>query len=238
MDEHIGDDGEGDALGDAVEQRHGNDAEEGWDYFGVIFLSEFEMCHIAEGKEADEDERRGCGKGRNGREDGRDQHGHEEEDGHGHGGKAGAATGGHTGRRFHEGGCRGCAQHGTGRRGYGIGQQGRADARHTALSVQHTGFCTNADEAAERVEDVHEEQRDDDNGKVEQFTAADVHIETLAEGQADFGKVRHGEGGQEREMPAGRIHDVQASELAHDAQQPCDEYAHEDGAGYILNIKA
>lgn len=157
-DEHIGDDAEGDAFGDAVEQRHGYDAEVGGDSRVEVIVRQLQLGHVAEHEEAHDDERGGRSKGRHGGEHGREQRGDEEEEGCCHSREAGTSAHSHAGGGFHEGRRGGSAEHGAGGRCYGVGEQGGAYLGQAALFVEHLGLGTDADERAKGIEEVDEEE--------------------------------------------------------------------------------
>jgi len=84
-DEDIGNDAEGDTFGDAVEQRHGNDADISGNGRIEVLFRHFQLGHVAEHEEAHNDEGWSRSKGRHSSEDRGEQRGNEEEEGCSHG---------------------------------------------------------------------------------------------------------------------------------------------------------
>ena len=166
-DEHVGNDTEGDAFGDAVEQRHGKDAQIGRDGRVEVFFGHLELSHVAEHEEAHDDEGGRGGKGGNSRENGREEHGHEEEEGRGQRGEAGSPAHGHAGRGLDKGRGGGSAEDCARRSSDGVGKEGRAYLGQAALLVQHLGFGAHADDGSQRVEKVNKKEGQHDDRKVE-----------------------------------------------------------------------
>lgn len=229
-----GDDADGDALRDAVRQGHGHDGQEGRDGIGRIV--KVDLCHRAQHIEAHHDQGGSRRKGRDGQEQGAEDHRQQEEDTGGHGRQAGAAALGDAGSALHVGGGGGSAQHGTGAGGDGIGQQRALDAGQTAILIQHIRLGGNADEGAQGVEQVHKEEGEHHGEEIQHVQSGEVHLEHLAEGLAQGGEVKADEGSGNDGVHTGLgVGDVHTAQFAEDAQHPGDHDAVEDGPLDLLD---
>lgn len=237
VDEDIGDNTKGNTFGDAVEQRHGKDAEVSGNGGSEVVFRHFELCHVVEHEEAHDDKRRSRGKGRDSCKQRGEQRGNEEEEGCGHSRKAGSAAGGYTSRGFHKGGHRGGAEHSTGGGGEGVSQKGGTDLRQAALFVKHLSLGADTDEGSQRVEKVDKEEGENDHGEVEHIYAAHREVETLTKGEAELGEVSQAQRGQEGEKASRRVRDIDTRELAEDTQHPRKQDTEQDGAADILDIQ-
>ena len=105
-----------------------------------------------------------------------------------------------------------------------------------ALLVQHIGLGSDADEGAQRVEQVNEEEGEHDGEEVQDAHAGEVGLEHLPEGLAQCGEVEADKaGGDDGVHPCVGVGDINASQLADDAEHPCDEDAVEDAALDVLH---
>ena len=229
-----GDDADGNALRDAVGSGHGQDGQEGGD--ALAGIGEVDLQGGTHHVEA-HDHQSGCGgEGGDGEEQGAEDDSQQEEHAGGHAGQAGAAALGDAGSALHEGGGGGGAQHSTGAGGDGVGQQSALDAGQLALLIQHVGLGSHADEGAQGVEQVHEEEGEHHGKEVQDAHAGEIGLEHLAEGLAQCRKIKADEGsGDDGVHPGVRVGDVDARKLADDAQHPGDEDAVEDAALDLLH---
>jgi hypothetical protein len=224
-----GDDADGNALGDAVGQRHGDDGQESRNGIGQII--KVNLRDSAQHVEADNDQRRSGGEGRNGQEQRAEDDRQQEEDAGGHGSKAGTAALGDAGSALDIGGGSGGAQHSAHAGGDGVRQQRTLNTRQAAVLIQHIGLGGNADQGAQRIEQVNEEEGKHDGEEVQDIQTGEVHLEHLAEGLAQSGEVKADERGGDDGIHAGfRIGDIQAAQLAEDAEDPGDQDAVQNGA--------
>ena len=100
-----------------------------------------------------------------------------------------------------------------------------------AVLIQHVGLGSHADQGAQGVEQVHEQEGEHDGEEVQEIKAREVGLEHLTKGLAQGGEVKADEGGGDDGVHAGiRVRDVKAGELAEDAQHPGDEDAVQDTA--------
>ena len=158
VDRHVGDDAERDALGDRVHERHGDDRDEGGNRLGRG--APLDLGDGAEHHEADDDE---GGRGRERRyrqEDRRQEEREQEEDGAGHAREAGAAALGDAGGALDRGRRRRGADEAREGRRERLGEKGAPHVGKLALLVQQVGPGGRADERADGVEEVGEEEGD------------------------------------------------------------------------------
>ena len=192
LDDAVGDEAAGDAVGDGVAERHEHGREERRNGFGDVAPLDFLQggSHHA----ADHDQH-ACGRGgRHGGDDRGEEGGQREADRHDHGGQAGAAAGGDTRGGLHVGGgVRGAADGADGG-GDGVGEQGLVHLGGEAGTVlksllvlggEDAGTTAGADEGADGVEGVGHGERED--------------------GQQDDRQLRH-VGEQRREAILGEDH--------------------------------
>ena len=164
--EHIGDQTEGDTVGDVVGQGHERDRHEAGHGGGRIVP--VDVADVGHHQNADVDQRRGAGVGRDELRHGGEEHCDEEHRGRGHRGKTRAAALGYTGGGLDErrdgGGAAGSADAG----GAGIGQHGAVHVGDVAILVEQAACGAGAVERAEGVEHVdhaegeHRRQQHDD----------------------------------------------------------------------------
>jgi len=238
IEHHIGDDAQADALGDGVEQRHGDDGNVGRDGFAQVVVVEADLRDRADHQEAHHDQRRRGGKGGNGGEQRREQGTQQEEKACHQRRQTGTSARADAGGRFHKGRHRGGAQHRADGGADSIGHQGRLDAGQTAFLIQHIGLGGHADQGAEGVEQVNEQEGEDDHDEVQNPDGGEVHTEALAEGLAQLGEVRRhdlaGDQGVEARLGCGG---VDAGQLAHNADQPGGNDTQKDRAAHILDVQ-
>ena len=234
--QHIADDAQGNALGDGVEQGHGDDGQVCGDGLGQVVQLEADLGNGAHHQEADHDQGGGGGEAGDGGEDGGEQGGGQEQQTGGQGGQTGAAAGGDTGGGLDEGGDGGGAQHGAHGGADGISQQSGLDAGQLALLVDHVGLGGNADQGAQGVEQVNKQERAHDDDEVGDADGGEIHLEALAEGLAQLGKIGQTPGGEQGEI-ADVVGDIDACNLAEHADDPGGQDAQQDGAVDILDVQ-
>ena len=101
----------------------------------------------------------------------------------------------------------------------------------TAVLIQHISLGGHADQGTQRVEQIHEQEGEHDCEEVQQADTGEVGLEHLTKGLAQCGKVEADKGGGDDGVHTGfHIGDVDAGQLAHDAQQPGDQDAVQDAA--------
>ena len=151
--EHIGDQAEGDTIGDVVGQgheRHGDKAGHGSGGIvpgDVADVGHHQHAHINQG--------RGAGVGGDQLGHGGEEHGDEEHHRSSHRGKTGAAALGHAGRGLHEGGDGGGAADSAGAGSAGISQHGPVHIGNVAVLIQHVAGRAGAVQGAQGVEHIH-----------------------------------------------------------------------------------
>ena len=213
LDQAVGDEAAGDAVGDGVAERHEHGGEERRNGFGDVAPLDFLQggSHHA----ADHDQH-ACGRGgRHGGDDRGEEGGQREADRHDHGGQAGAAAGGDTRGGLHVGGgVRGAADGADGG-GDGVGEQGLVHLGGEAVAVlqsllilggEDAGAAAGADESAQGVErighgegeDGHDDQRQ--LGRIREQCREALGGEDRAEGLRQLGEgladgLRVGPGG-------------------------------------------
>jgi len=235
---HIGDDAQADALGDRIEQRHGDDRNVSRDRLAQVVIVKANLCDGTDHQEADHDQRRRGGKGWNGGEQRRKQGAQQEEKCCDQRRQTGTTAGTDAGGRFHKGGYRGGAKHRTNCGANGIRHKGGLDAGQTAFLVQHIGLGCHADQGAQGVEQVNEQEGKNDYNEVQDLDGGKVHAEALAEGLAQLGEIRRhdlaGDQGVEARLGRGGVDTCQ---LAYDADQPGGNDAQEDRAAHIPDVQ-
>ena len=106
------------------------------------------------------------------------------------------------------------------------------------LLVQHIGLGGHADEGAQGVEQVHEQEGEDDHDEVKDAHTVKVDVKALTEGVAQGGEVHADDGsGDQAVEPGLGGGDVDAHQLAEDAQDPGDDDAQEDGALHTPDVE-
>ena len=224
-----GDDTDGDALRDAVCSGHCQDGQECGDALSRIV--ELDLQGRTHHVEANDDQGRSGRKAGDGQEQGAEHHGQQEQHTGGHGGQAGAAALGHAGSALDEGGGGGGAQYGTGAGGDGVGHQRTLDVGQLALLIQHVGLGSNTDQGAQGIKQVNEEEGEHHGEEVQDANAGEIGLEHLTKGLAQSREIEADEAGGDDAVHAGiGVGDVDAGQLAEDAQHPGDEDAVQDAA--------
>ena len=152
LDQDVGDQAEGDAVGDVVGKRHNRHGEERGNRRGRI--APLDVLDAADHEDADIDQRGSRRTGRNQARDRREEHGDEEHHSAGDGGQAGTAAFRNTGGGFDEGGDGGGAAN--------CAEAGRNSVRqhclfHTgniAVLVEQTADGAGAEQRAEGIEHI------------------------------------------------------------------------------------
>ena len=224
-----GDDTNGDALRDAVCSGHCQDGQERRNALSRIV--ELDLQGRTHHVEANDDQGRSGRKAGDGQEQGAEHHSQQEQHTGGHGGQAGAAALGHAGSALDEGGGGGGAQHGTGAGGDGVGHQRALDIGQLALLIQHVGLGSNTDQGAQGIKQVNEEEGEHNGEEVQDAHAGEIGLEHLTKGLAQSREIEADEAGGDDTVHAGiGVGDVDAGQLAEDAQHPGDEDAVQDAA--------
>ena len=227
VEDHVGDDSEGDPFRNAVGKRHGDDGDIGRDGFAEV--THVDLGHGGEHQKAHDDQSGSGGEGRNGHEEGGEEQGEQEQHGHGDGGESGTSSFRNPGCTFHEGGDGTGPQEGSGAGGAGIGHQGSFDVGQLAFFVQHIAFGGDPDEGAQGIKGIHEQEGEDDGKEVQAQHMGEVQLQEQRS-RADGGKGSQtaGQVGEYAEGPQFRIGHVQASGFADHAQDPGPQDAEED----------
>ena len=237
MQNNIGDDTPCDALRDGVEQRHCQDTQVGGNSGQQVVIIELDFGDGAEHQEANQDQGRSGGKGRNGNEDGSQQRGQQEQDACGQGGQAGTAAVSDTGCGLDEGGDGGSAQNRTTGGADSVSHQNGLDAGQAAFFIQQVCLGGNADDGAQGIKDIHEQECKDHNNKVNDADGGPVNIEALTQGVAQRAEIGHAQGGIQAVITQFKIGNIQTDSLAEHTQNPGSQYADEDGTSDLLDVQ-
>ena len=234
IDDGPGDHTNGNALRDAVRSGHGQDGQEGGDALaGVV---EVDLDRGAHHVEAHDDQSRSRCKAGDGQEQRAEDGSQQEQHTGGHAGQAGAAALGHAGSALHEGGGGGSTQHSTGAGGDGVCHQSTLDAGQLAVLVQHVGLGCHADQGAQGVKQVHEQEGEHDGKEVQEVKVGEIRLEHLTKGLAQGREVKADKSGGDHAVHARiRIGHIDAGDLAEDAQHPGDQDAVQDAALDLLD---
>ena len=234
IDQGPGDHADGDALGNAVSGGRGQNGQEGGDALaGVI---EVDLDGGTHHVEAHDDQGRSRCKGRDGEEQRAEDGGQQEQDAGGHSGQTGAAALGNAGSTLDEGGGGGSAQHSACAGGDGVGHQCALDVGQLAVLVQHVGLGCHADQGAQGVKQVHEQEGEHDGKEVQEVKVGEIRLEHLTKGLAQGREVKADKSGGDHAVHARiRIGHIDAGDLAEDAQHPGDQDAVQDAALDLLD---
>ena len=237
MQHHIGDDAHGNAFGDAVEQRHGDDGQIRRDGFGHVILVEADFGDGGDHQVADHHQRRSSRERRDRREDRRKEHGSQEQQAGGQRRQTRATADSHAGSGLDEGGDGRSAHHSADSGADGIRHERRLDARQAAFLVEHIGLGSHADEGAEGIKDIHEQEGEDDDDEIDNADVAEIHVEALAEGQTQLGEIRQRHRREQRVEAVRRIRHINACHLAEYADDPGRQNAQQDRAAHMMDVQ-
>ena len=234
--QHIADNAQGDALGDGVEQGHGDDGQVCGNGLGQVVQVEADLGDGAHHQEAHHDQSGSGGEAGNGGEDGGEQGGGQEQHAGGQSGQTGAAACGHAGGGLDEGGDGGGAQDRTGGGADGVGHQSGLDAGQAAILVQHIGLGGHTDQGAQGVKEVHEQEAHDDDDEVDHAHIGEVNFEALTKSLAQLAEIGDAPGGEQGEV-GHIVGDIDAQHLADHADDPGGDDAQQDGALDIVDVE-
>lgn len=173
--ENVAEHAEGEAIADGVSERHGEDGDECWQPFGDV--GEVDVFNCAEHEIADVDQCWRGGAAWDGDEERREKHGGEEEHADGDGGVAAAAANADAGGAFYVGCDGGNAEAGTSGGREGIGHECAASVWYVAVFIEHACFGADADEGADGVEEIDEEEGQHDDDEIREL----LRMEQIAE---------------------------------------------------------
>lgn len=227
IDQGIGDGAEGNAFCNAVGKGHGDDGEIAGNGFpGII---EFDARDSGEHEESHDNEGRCRSKGRNGHENGGKEHGQEEEHRHGNGSQPCAAAFRNAGCTFYVGGGGGNAEHRANGGSYGIRHKSALDMGQFVVFIQHIGFGGNADQGADGIENIDEQECQENHYEVESSNLGEIQFHENRsdalwfESSGATGKV-----GERAESAYGRIRYIETGHFAENTKDPGEEDAPED----------
>ena len=104
-----------------------------------------------------------------------------------------------------------------------------------AVLVQHVGLGGNTDQGAQRIEQVNEQEGEHDGEEVQDANAGEIGLEHLTKGLAQRGEVKADEGsGNDGVHACVGVGNIDAGDLAEDAQHPGDKDAVQDAALDLL----
>ena len=103
--------------------------------------------------------------------------------------------------------------------------------------VEHLRLGRYADQRAEGIENVNEQEREDDNDEVYDADRAEVQVEALAEGQAELGEVGHAPAREQGVEACVRSRNVDAGHLADHAEDPGQQDAVQDSALHLACVE-
>ena len=104
-----------------------------------------------------------------------------------------------------------------------------------AVFIQHIGLGSHTDQGAQRIEQVHKQEGEHDGEEVQDADTGKVGLEHLAEGLAQGGEIKADKaGGDDTVHPGVCVGNVDAGQLAEDAQHPGDQDAVQDAALDLL----
>ena len=229
VDDHVTDETDDDAIGNAVCQGHENHAKEGRQSFGVIVKRN--LCHRGDHHHADDDEDGGSGSSRNGQEQGRKEQCQRHADSRREGSQSRTSAFVHTGSTLQEGDDGTRSQQTGCRRTDGIGHECLFGTGKLAI-LHHACLGGNTDERADGVKEVHEQQGADGNHHIDAPQVGKVELEENGSNgrrqveQSVKGGQTHGDTDKGREEDAPQEsathlvhHDHQREDHTDDCQQ-------------------
>ena len=235
--DHIGNDTQANTLRNAVEQGHCQNGQVSRDGLSQLVVIELQLGDAAEHQEADHDQRRrGC-EGRNGGEDGGEEHSDQEQQAGDHSSQTGTAAHSSTGSGLDKGGNGGSTQNSTGSGTDGVSQQSGLNTGQTTIVIQHVSLGGNANQSAQSIENVNEQESEDHNDELQRLDNAEVNIKALTESLAQLGEVGDREGGIQAVVAQLGIGDIYANQLAEHTQDPSSHDTDEDGALDLLDMQ-
>ena len=230
----VGDDAKRDAFGDAVCERHGKDGDICGNGFGGV--AEVNARDSGEHEEAHDDKGGGGGKCGNRQEERREEEGEGKKDGYGDSGKTGSSAFRNACRAFYKGGCRGnpeaCADGG----GDSVRHESAFDAGQLPFVIKHICFGGNADQGAEGIKNIHEEEGKKDDEEVGSHHFREIKLHENG-GKAYRGKRGNacGKIWKGAECAFCGIGDVEPREFAEDAESPCEEDTPENISSHFFH---
>ena len=173
--DRVGNDAEGDALGDGIGERHDGDADERRNRFDDFIPGD--LHDLLHHQKADDDERGRRREARHGEEERREEERDEEEERRRHRRQPRASALDDACRGLNVGRDRRRAETGTDRRAAGVRHECALDARQPALLVEHVSARRAADQCAERIEEVDEEEGEHDDEEIEREDRVEVKLQ-------------------------------------------------------------
>ena len=238
VEHHVGDNAKADTLRNGVAHGHGNDGDVGRNGFPKVVVVKTDFGDRADHQKAHHDQGRSGGEGGDGGEEGGKQGAQKEEQSRNQGGETGAPPGADTRRRFHEGGHGGGTHHSTGGGADGVRHESGLDAGQTTLVVQHIGLGSNPDQGAQGIKQIHKQEGEQHNDKIQDPDGGEIHGEALAEGFAQAGEVHRNQlGGNQGVEAGGGIGGVDAHKLAQNPQKPGGKDPHQNGTPHPFDVE-